>query len=185
MRIISLLTVSLFLFSFNPKSYTYRYGKKIDRELKIIFRKESAELKIFMLPDNIYLGTENEFYKVISGNELIGYANINRVNACRVGGCSSPGPLNTVRYDHFYYLAVFDIDFSILKVVVLDYQSDYGYEICSKNWLKQFIGSNERRFSYDENIDAISGATVSVNAIIDEMNSLISAVERISDYLVK
>ena len=74
-------------------------------------------------------------------------------------------------------MTVFNIDHSIMKVVVLDYQSDHGYEICSKNWLKQFIGEENRTLVYDKNVDAISGATVSVNGIIDDMNALIKYVE--------
>jgi hypothetical protein len=124
------------------------------------------------VPDLQNMGKDNEFFTVSGQGQELGYININRVNACRVGGCSGPDPIRGDRYDHFYYMAVFDLNLKLLKVVVLDYQSEHGYEICSRSWLKQFIGNSDRKFHYDKNIDAISGATVSVNALITEMNFL-------------
>ena len=62
--------------------------------------------------------------------------------------------------------------YKILKVKVLDYQSEYGYEICAKNWLKQFIGKKGCEVNYGNDIDAISGATVSGNAIVTDVQML-------------
>ena len=51
-------------------------------------------------------------------------------------------------------------------VEIFNYQATYGYEITNKRWLKQFIGFGEDELlEVGKNIDAISGATISVHAI--------------------
>ncbi len=172
-----IILISVMGFTNYPVSYLKKYEKKINKEIKKVFEKDEIHFEVFDLMQNPGLEENNSFYKLISDNKTIGFVNINKVNACQIGGCNRPVLLNTVRYDHFHYMAVFDAEFSILKVSVLDYQSEYGYEICSKNWLKQFKGSPEKYFEYDENIDAISGATVSAEAMVDEINSLKKLVQ--------
>ena len=171
--------MSALLLSNSSDNYLELYGKKINKEIKKVFEKDEIHFEVFDLMQDTGLEDDNSFYKLISDNKIIGFANINKVNACQIGGCNRPDLLNTTRYDHFYYMAVFDINLSILKITVLDYQSEYGYEICSKNWLKQFKGSPDKYFEYDENIDAISGATVSAEAMVDEINILNRKIKEI------
>jgi major membrane immunogen (membrane-anchored lipoprotein) len=53
------------------------------------------------------------------------------------------------------------------------YREDYGSEIGSKRWLKQFLNKTpEDRFVYRQNIAAISGATISVKSMTNAMNNL-------------
>ena len=170
--LVILIGISFFSFSVFSFNYLKVYEKKINKELKKIFETDDISIEYVNSVELSELGQYNRFYKLNSGDKLVGYANINKVNACREGGCQIFNPLSQGRYDHFYYMAVFDTDFTIIKVSVLDYQSDYGYEICSRNWLKQFIGKKDQAFEYNKNVDAISGATVSVHSIIDEMNLL-------------
>ncbi len=169
--------MSALILSNSSDNYLELYEKKINKEIKKVFEKDEIQIEVFDLVQNTGLGDDNTFYKLISENKTIGFANIDKVNACQIGGCNRPDLLNTARYDHFYYMAIFDINLSIIKVTVLDYQSEYGYEICSKNWLKQFKGSPDKYFEYDENVDAISGATVSGQAMVDEINSLKKLVQ--------
>ncbi len=57
-------------------------------------------------------------------------------------------------------------ELEIEKVYVLQYDEDYGSEITSKKWLLQFKGFNpQSEFKYKQNIDAISGATISSKSI--------------------
>ena len=44
--------------------------------------------------------------------------------------------------DEFDYLVLFDENLIIKKAKVLMYREDYGGEIGSRRWLKQFIGKN-------------------------------------------
>jgi len=46
------------------------------------------------------------------------------------------------------------------------------YEICSKNWLKQFIGYQGNPLRYKADIDGISGATISANSITSDIQDV-------------
>ena len=48
----------------------------------------------------------------------------------------------------------------------MHYRENWGAEICSKGWLKQFIGIDmENSQIYNKSIDGISGSTISVNSL--------------------
>jgi len=70
------------------------------------------------------------------------------------------------KVDTFTYLIIFKPDGKIEKVSVLLYRENYGGEIASKRFLKQFEGkSGGLNMEYNQDIDGISGATISVQAI--------------------
>ena len=72
---------------------------------------------------------------------------------------------------------MFDNDKIIKKVKVLIYREDYGAEIGSTRWLKQFIGIKKNEsLNYSEDIRAISGATISARALTIEVNNLLKSV---------
>jgi len=76
------------------------------------------------------------------------------------------------KFDDFDYMVVFDSSNKIKLVRVLIYRENYGGEIGSKRWLKQFIGMTEPK-NY---VDAISGATISVNSMKYSINKLIKSL---------
>jgi hypothetical protein len=79
--------------------------------------------------------------------------------------------------DTFDYLVVFDTTFIIKNIKVLVYREDYGGEIGSKRWLRQFTGKDlNAHFDYGQNIAAISGATISVRSMTRAINSLLSDI---------
>ena len=84
------------------------------------------------------------------------------------------------RSDVFEYMIVFDLDKKIKAVDVLTYREEYGGEIGSKRFLKQFIGkSSETPIRINKEINGISGATISCNSItnsISEMTVKITSV---------
>ncbi len=70
------------------------------------------------------------------------------------------------KIDTFIYLIIFKPNGIIEKVSVLMYRENYGGEIASKRFLKQFEGkSNGEQMKYNRDIDGISGATISVQSI--------------------
>jgi Na+-translocating ferredoxin:NAD+ oxidoreductase RnfG subunit len=80
--------------------------------------------------------------------------------------------------DEFDYLVLFDKDLIIVKSKVLVYREDYGGEIGSKRWLKQFIGkSKDDELKYGDNIAAISGATISVRSMTLAINKLLKSIK--------
>ena len=58
------------------------------------------------------------------------------------------------------------------------YREDYGGEIGSKRWLKQFIGKKASdKIEYEKDIIAISGATISANSMTLAINYFLQNLE--------
>jgi Na+-translocating ferredoxin:NAD+ oxidoreductase RnfG subunit len=69
-------------------------------------------------------------------------------------------------FEYFDYYIIFDQALKVEKIRVYNYQATHGHEVGGKGWLKQFIGyKGETKLEYGKNIDSISGATISANAI--------------------
>ena len=76
------------------------------------------------------------------------------------------------KFDNFDFMVIFDCGNKIKLVKILIYRENYGGEISSRRWLKQFIGITEPK----PFVDAISGATISVNSIKHSINKLIKSL---------
>lgn len=84
------------------------------------------------------------------------------------------------KVDTFIYLVIFSPEGSIKKVAVLLYRENYGGEIASKRFLRQFEGkSNGLNMEYNQDIDGISGATISVQAITRSIRENSSSFNKI------
>lgn len=82
------------------------------------------------------------------------------------------------RFEAFTYMVIIDpVDNIIKNVKILVYRENYGGEIGSTRWLKQFIGMNKPKHS----VDGISGATISVNSLKISLNKLILAHKQLLD----
>ena len=161
-----LLLLSVFiLMSFG---LTKNIQKKVDKEIKEEFNVEQFELvsktfdaKVVSTLPSLF-GLDN-FFEIKSKGKLLGYAYI------------SKAPSKT---DQFDYLVLLDSELIVKKAKVLVYREDYGGEIGSKRWLQQFIGKTENdELKYQENIVAISGATISVRSMTSAMNDLLKSLK--------
>lgn len=110
---------------------------------------------------------QGKFFIINSNINQYKYIYVGRVNSCRTGGCSiSIEQFNHSNSEYFDYFIIYDQNKTVQLVRVFNYQATYGHEITSKGWLKQFIGYNSNQsLQVDKNIDAISGATISVYGI--------------------
>jgi len=130
--------------------------KKVDKEIKKTFEIENFQLKSVLIHDTVHQKlskkiNENHLFKIEKNDELIGYAFVDKA------------PSKT---DEFDYLILLDKNLIIAKTKVLIYREDYGGEIGSKRWLKQFIGKKPLdTLKYEKDIIAISGATISANSM--------------------
>nr|WP_321355828.1 FMN-binding protein [uncultured Draconibacterium sp.] len=109
------------------------------------------------------------------------YIYIGRVNSCRAGGCSAghESPV-TLDSEYFDYYILFDKHKTVQVVKVFNYQATHGYEITAKGWLKQFIGfDGSDSLRVDKNIDAISGATISVYAITADVENKTALLKKL------
>ncbi len=77
------------------------------------------------------------------------------------------------RYDEFSFFLLTDLDKSTQMVRVVKYISDHGGEITSKKWLNQFQGYKGGTLKYGDDIQAISGATLSASSITNRIHEII------------
>ncbi|PHR74539.1 MAG: FMN-binding protein [Lutibacter sp.] len=142
--------------------------KKTSKEIKTTYEVENFTLVSILISDEInsqldFEIEENSFFKILNNSEQIGYAYIDKA------------PSKT---DEFDYLVLFDNDFIIKKTKVLIYREDYGSEIGSKRWLRQFVGKTKgQKLKYEKDIIAISGATISARSLTVAINNLLQSIE--------
>ncbi|AXT20626.1 FMN-binding protein [Flavobacteriaceae bacterium AU392] len=164
-RVVVLMYLLVLLSAFGlPKNIK----KKLDKELKKTFEIESYILENITITEalNKTLPTKIEtdnLFKIINDNTFLGYAFIDKA------------PSKTAQFD---YLVLLDKDLIVIKTKVLIYREEYGGEIGSTRWLKQFIGKTQNdKLAHGENIIAISGATISVRSMTNAMNNFLKTVK--------
>ena len=141
--------------------------KKIDKEIISIFEIDSFSKTPIPIDEELNsellvpIGPEN-FYKIFYEDNLLGYFYYGKALG---------------KVDDFDYLVVFDDHMILKKIKILAYREDYGGEISSKRWLKQFIGlTNHNRIEYSKDIKAISGATISARSMTNSINDLLKSL---------
>ena len=141
----TLTVAALLLFSFTTiHVLSTKDWKKIERNAKAIFNIEGL---IFSEIRNIPKLEATRFFKI---NDL-GYLAFDQAPS---------------KFHKFEYYIIFDEKGEILEIEVLNYNENYGAEICNKRWLKQFYQINTSYFpEYNTTVDGISGATISVQSI--------------------
>ena len=119
--------------------------------------------------------SQGKFYSVSKGGEVsqVKYVYVGRVNSCRAGGCCSTGNASVNgESEYFDYFIFFDSTKTVGLIEVYNYQATHGYEITAKGWLKQFVGfSGKDTLLVNKDIDGISGATISVFAITEDVQA--------------
>ncbi len=128
-------------------------------EVNVIFSR-------YIIPKDIKQEVENKarqrFYSdfiytwsVTRDNQIIGYALLDNVK-----GKSMP----------ITFIAIYNNHGEIVNAAVIKYREAIGGEVERKSWLKQFFGKNATS-PYDD-IDGISGATISVDSVTKGIQKL-------------
>jgi hypothetical protein len=156
-----------------PKSFDFE-DKTLRKELQKIGGTEHPEWKELSVPSVLTANSAFQGkYLALSGtaDNLKKYVYVGRVNSCRQGGCSGPTEILSIETpEYFDYLILFDSSASVQLVKDYNYQATHGQEITNRGWLKQFQGYNGgRSLTVGKSIDAISGATVSVQGITTDV----------------
>jgi len=145
-----------------------RINKKINKEITLVFGITDFSTKMMTVSSevNSLLPTkikEDNLFEILNDGEIVGYFYVGKA------------PSKT---DQFDYMVLFDSELNLRKAKVLIYREDYGNEIGSKRWLKQFIGkSSDDNLKYGENVDAISGATISARSMTFAVNRLLQSIK--------
>jgi len=156
----ALTVAALLLFSFTAiYVLSTKDWKKIEKNAKAVFNIEGLIFSEIRNTSN--LGA-TRFFKI---NDL-GYLAFDQAPS---------------KFHKFEYYIIFDAKGEILKVEVLNYNENYGAEICNKRWLKQFYQINTSSFfEYNTTVDGISGATISVQSI---SSHIWNVTEKLKGYL--
>ena len=152
--------------NFNPKPLT--------KDLQKLWNKDEFTLSEIEIPDTMYndiLLDKGIIYSIKADEMHLGFAYVGRIYSCRAGGCGLDEAQVEIAsidedFEYFDYFIIFDETLTVKKIRVFNYQATHGHEVGGKGWLKQFIGYNgKKNLEYGKNIDSISGATISANAI--------------------
>ena len=130
----------------------------IPKEIKLHAEKNA---RLRFIRDQIYI------WEISSNEEMIGLAYLDNVK-----GKSQP----------ITFVVFFDSNGRVLKSHIVKYREPIGGEVSNQYWLKQFFGrSSVSGYKIGSDIDGISGATISVNAVTRGIHRSTFIV----DYLLK
>lgn len=166
--ILTLIVCLTSLLSWGQSEINYR-DKSLQKELQKAGISDFSMVKELCIADSVkqQFRLQGKFFEIDSDVSQYKYIYTGRVNSCRAGGCSISAEIpNEEESEYFDYFILFNKNKSVQLVKVFNYQATHGHEITSKGWLKQFIGHDgSESLQVNKNIDAISGATISVYAI--------------------
>ncbi|PKV48250.1 FMN-binding protein [Aquimarina sp. MAR_2010_214] len=160
-------TVFMAFSSIETKDIPEKVIIKVKKAINDTYEVASFDMKPITVPQNIDKQTKidfgNERLVSIKNNEtIIGYAYIGETASMK---------------NLFDYVIFFEPDLRIKKSKVLIYREDYGRQIGSQRWLKQFIGLQiSDTIEYGGNIDAISGATISARSMTIATQNVLKSI---------
>jgi len=155
-----IIALGLMFFSFDlSKSAT----KKMDKTLAKLWPEHS----ITKMPINLVGSSQKKLSFSLRKNTLFKILNFSKTEAYLF---LSKG---IGKMSEFDYMVVFKKDLSILKIKLLVYREDYGGEIGSNRWLKQFIGKKDPvKMKFGHDIQNISGATISARSLTEDVKKV-------------
>jgi len=170
------LIIIIFSLLFNPSDllvefYSPKMFKRAEKQISKHFKENTTVVGYVPEHPNAQAINSSFFYIKNNKQAVIGIAIITRANGCVMGGCSISNG-KEIRFEQFDMLSIYNNEKELALLSVLNYPGEYGYEISAKWWLKQFLGIASKKHYYRQNIDAISGATISAQSVVNEINAL-------------
>ena len=144
-----------------------KLDKKVNKVISSYFEVADFSKTPVPIPEDIAQTLSSDFsnnlFKIKSDDKALGYVYLGNA------------PSKTATFD---YLVLFDTNFIIRTSKVLIYREEYGGEISSKRWLRQFNGQRlgDEKLQTNINISAISGATISVRSMTRAINNLLESL---------
>lgn len=165
--------VAFFFFGFRADNITPKLQEKIDNAIQTTFEVEDFSLQLIEVTSDLdqqtpsALGGENLF-KIESDGTLLGYVYVG----------NAPSLKKT-----FDYVVLLTPDLAVKKSKILIYREDHGRQVGSQRWLKQFIGRKSgEKLIYGEDIDGISGATVSAKSMTLAVSNVLESIKVLQDH---
>jgi len=154
----------------SPADIPKNYLKKIDKEVLMVFDIKAYEKMPMIIEASVLSQMSNDFdvdgfFKIIDSENHIGYFYFGKAPS---------------KADVFDYVVIFDEALIVKKIKILAYREDYGGEITSKRWLRQFDGiERDTTLKYGKDIIGISGATISAVSMCKEVNGLLKDLSKL------
>ena len=144
---------------------------KFDEDVKIITYKinltEKLKQKAAIYAKQRLFGQFVYYYEIKRNEQILGYAILDNV-------------LGKVK--PITYLVMFDKNLSVTAVEIIKYREQHGGSIDDRDWLSQFVSKNiNSNIELNNNIDGISGATISVKSIINGVKLLLYLVNNLGE----
>lgn len=160
------------LLGFTPAQLSPRLKDKLNNAIRSNFEIEEFNLELLEVSKDINaktaidLGGENLF-RIKKDKKLLGFAYLGE----------APSMKNV-----FDYVVLFNPDLSVKKSKVLIYRENYGRQIGSQRWLKQFIGLRVGdSVTYGKEVDAIAGATISAKSMTNAIGKVLESMAILKD----
>ena len=167
----AVILTALILLSFSPGRLNPIIEKKMNAAIETAYNIQDFQLqwidvdKKLIDENRVEFGAENLFAIFSGEGNLIGYGYLGR----------APSMKNI-----FDYLILFEPDLKIKKAKVLIYREDYGRQIGSQRWLKKFLGrAAGEQLEYGQDVDAITGATISAKSMTRAVNDVLHAFDQL------
>lgn len=158
------IAFTFLLLAFTTPQLPEKLQKKVDAAISFAYGTESFSLNGItsdVIPPKDYV------FKINTDAELLGYAYVGQANSMK---------------NVFDYVVFVNKDLSIKKTKVLIYREDHGRQIGAQRWLKQFIGlSVNKKPVYGENVDAISGATISAKSMTIAVKDVLETIQKLNN----
>lgn len=145
--------------------------KKVRRELDKVLGEISYSLNPVSVPESLKAAlpvpiTDANFFRVNQEGQTAGFVYLGQA------------PSKTAEFD---FMVLLDAGGRIVHSAVLVYREEYGGEIGSRRWLRQFEGlGGHDRVSVGQNVDGISGATISVQSMTRAMDSFLQSLGQLA-----
>lgn len=168
-KVIAIILITVISSSF---TLSKRVDAMIKKEIMAVFNIETYTKERLNVSDAInniipIKITDNNFFKIKLEEEVLGYYYFGQAFG---------------KADYFDFIVIFDTDLMVSKVKVVAYREDHGGEVGSKRWLRQFEGtSSDKTLKYQHDIAGISGATISVKSMMNEVNKLLKTVSILAE----
>jgi len=79
----------------------------------------------------------------------------------------------------FDFYVILDNQRNIISVEILKYRENWGYEISNKKWLRQFQKLYDSKLGSRHQVQAISGATISVTSLCNYIDKILDQLKSI------
>ncbi len=164
----AVLFAALLFFGFTATDkISPRLQQKLHAAVQTTFELETFQLQPIAVSSEVDAQTaialdSEQLYRITREETLIGFAYLGQAPSMK---------------DIFDYVVLFNPDLTIKKSKVLIYRENYGRQIGSQRWLKQFVGKRYGDpLAYGENIDAISGATISAKSMTTAITEVLESM---------